>query len=96
MKIEPPTTQCRTCPFRSDGGLKLHPDHLAEIYGYLLEGSNHFCHSVRTKNQVCWGGRQWQLEMFYRLGRISAPTNEALADAMRQAGVAPKKHVDFG
>jgi len=94
MNIEPPTTQCKYCPFRSDGGIKLSQAKTEEIYRYLLQGVNHLCHLVVTRNQVCWGGRQWQLEVFYRLGYIGSPTNKALAEAMRRSGVEPGKHIE--
>lgn len=90
MNIKPPTTQCQSCPFRDDG-IKLRPAYLGQIYGYLLKGENHLCHAVRDDKRVCFGGRQWQLEMFYRLGIIRNPTNEALAEAMRESGVEPKE-----
>lgn len=90
MNLKPPTTQCQSCPFHDDG-IKLRPTYLGQIYEYLLNGENHFCHSVRDDKRVCFGGRQWQLDMFYRLGHISAPTNEALAEAMRQADVEPSE-----
>lgn len=90
MKL--PKSQCKTCPFLPDG-LPLDSDKMAEIYQYLIEGVNHLCHSDHSSETVCFGGRQWQLEIWHRIGRISAPTNEALADAMRAAGVEPKKHI---
>ena len=82
--------QCRDCPFRPDGA-RLRENAMDRIYGYLLEGVNHICHN--TTDSVCVGGREWQLEIWYRLGRIKAPTNEALAEAMRAAGVEPKEHI---
>lgn len=94
-EIKPSTTQCKSCPFRYDG-LKLSPAYLSNICQYLLEGENHLCHSVRHEKRVCWGARQWQLEVFYRLGRIDAPTNEALAEAMRTFGVEPQSHIAEG
>lgn len=90
--MQPPTEQCKSCPFRR-GGLQLQPHYLAQIYQYLLEGENHLCHRSRQENRVCWGGRQWQLEVFHRLGYIAAPTNEALAARMRDSGVEPKEHI---
>lgn len=83
---------CKSCPFR-DGGLHLSPEKMTEIYLYLIEGVNHFCHSDRTNNTICRGGRNYQIEIWARIGRISAPTDEALAEAMRKAGIEPKGHI---
>jgi hypothetical protein len=89
MKL--PTAQCKTCPFLPDG-LLLGADRMANIYQHLFEGTNHLCHS-RSNQTICFGGRQWQLYVWHQIGRISAPTNEALAEAMRAAGVEPKEHI---
>jgi len=67
---------------------------MASVYGYLLEGQNHLCHSDRSNETVCLGGRKVTLETWYLMGKISAPTNEALAEAMRAAGVEPKEHIN--
>lgn len=85
--------QCRSCPFLPDG-LPLRLKYMEKVYGYLLEGKNHLCHSDRTNQTVCLGGREEQLRMWHLIGRISAPTNEALAEAMRAAGVEPKEHIN--
>lgn len=93
MKL--PDSQCHNCPFLPDG-LWLPPEKLAEIYEYLTNGMNHLCHGDRTNNTVCVGGRNWQLEMWCNMGWIDAPTNEALALAMRKTGVEPKEHIARG
>lgn len=83
--------QCATCPFLCTDLLS--PEKMAEIYVYLLSGTNHLCHSDRTNNTVCLGGRKFQLTSWHCLGVISEPTNEALAIAMSDAGVKPKGHI---
>ena len=89
MKLQ--KKHCATCPF-------IHTDILpakkiAEIHTYLLSGTNHLCNSDRTNRTICLGGRKFQLESWHRLGIISEPTAEALAIAMRDAGVKPEKHI---
>lgn len=91
--MKPPTSQCKTCPFRQDSLLKLSDEKMVEIYSYLLAGTNHICHSDHLYERVCWGGRQWQLDIFYRLGFVKAPTNEAIAEAMLSFGIEPRSHV---
>lgn len=85
--------QCKSCPFLPDG-LPLSPKYMAKVYGYLLQGENHLCHSDRSNETVCLGGRKEQLKIWHLLGRISAPTNEVLAEAMRAHGVEPKDHIN--
>lgn len=85
--------QCRSCPFLPEG-LCLPPDTMSEIYSYLFGGTNHLCHSDRSDNTVCLGGRKVTLETWYLMGKISAATNEALAEAMRRHGVEPKEHIN--
>lgn len=89
MKL--PKQQCASCPFLREGMLS--PATMAEIQSYLLSGTNHLCHSDRTNSTVCLGGRNFQLTVWHRIGIICEPTNEALADAMRDAGIKPKKHI---
>jgi hypothetical protein len=84
--------QCATCPFR-EGGFDLGSEKMAEIYGYLLQGVNHFCHSDRSNQTVCRGARSWQLSAYCSMGIISEPTDEALREAMRKMGIEPKGHV---
>ncbi len=83
--------QCATCPFLWTDSLLA--DKTAEIHAYLLSGTNHLCHSNRSNNTICLGGRKFQLTSWHRLGIISEPTNEALAIAMRDAGVEPEGHI---
>lgn len=83
--------QCATCPFLWTDLLL--PDKMAEIHTYLLSGTNHLCHNDRTNRTVCLGGRKFQLTSWHCLGIIMAPTSEALAIAMRDAGVEPEGHI---
>lgn len=85
--------QCKSCPFLPNG-LPLPPKEMAEIYSYLFEGINHLCHSDRSDKTICLGGRNWALETWHSIGVINAPTNEALAEAMRAHGVEPKEHIN--
>jgi len=66
---------------------------MTEIQAYLLNGTNHLCHSDQSNRTVCVGGRNYQLEIWHRMGMISAPTNEALREAMKSAGQSPKGHI---
>jgi hypothetical protein len=86
--------QCATCVFRPecDGGIHLSPGRRAEIQEYVIKGTNQICHHDDNKT-ICRGGRDYQLELWYRMGIIKEPNEEALAEAMKAAGVEPKKHI---
>lgn len=84
--------QCKTCIFRRDGNeTMLRPERLGEIQAYLIQGVPHLCHTPQvtgTNEEIaCRGGRDYQLHIWSRLGMISAPTDEALAEAMKQVGI---------
>ena len=87
-------TQCETCVFRpvSEGGINLALGRHEEIQCNLLRGINQLCHHDDDKT-VCRGGRDFQLQMFHRLGVIKEPTDEALRAAMIKAGIEPAKHI---
>lgn len=68
--------KCKTCIFRTDGNqIVLSPGRLDEIRTYLLGSSSHICH---TTNKTCYGGLEWQAQMFYRNEIIEEPTVENL------------------
>lgn len=87
---------CETCPFAGRRPIDLGAAKTAEILAYLGEGQNHLCHSDRTNRTVCRGGRTVQLRLMFVRGIISAPTDEALAEAMRRAGIEPGNHISEG
>jgi hypothetical protein len=84
---------CATCIFRPENPMHLSHGRLAEIQGYLLQGHAHTCHepgpSGRGDELNCRGGRDWQTQMWYRLGLLPEPTDEALAGAMAALGLEP-------
>lgn len=84
---------CKNCPFQEVGAIELAPGRVEEIKSYLVSGTNHECHGDRTGHTICRGGRNYQLEMWCRMGIIPEATDAALREAMKQAGVEPKGHV---
>lgn len=89
MKLQ--KKHCANCPFVNSDILQ--PKEIAKIHSYLVCGTNHLCNSDCTNNTVCLGGRKFQLDVWYQMGIISEPTNEALAIAMGDAGVEPESHI---
>lgn len=86
------TQMCRSCPFGNEP-IALTADRLQAIQTYLIQGTNHFCHSDPDNKTICRGGRNFQLNIWHRLGMIAEPTDEALHAAMAAAGVQPKVHL---
>lgn len=81
------TNQCKTCPFRHGNQDILSPNRWTAIYKYLIEGTQHICHS--TNGHICRGARNWQLKLWHSQGIIKEPTDTALFEAMRSHGVEP-------
>ncbi len=74
--------QCATCPFRTDErGRYRNPELVATSQVMLLSEASRICHHPRLKGKkethICRGARDWQLEIFYRMGFLSAPTDRA-------------------
>lgn len=95
MTLKLNLAQCKSCPFKTDG-LELSADTMERIYKYLSEGENHLCHSHRSKQVICLGGRLKQLQLWQESGLIFAPTHQALVEAMLSTGVAPAEHIFTG
>lgn len=87
-KVKLRSNQCSGCPFLKQNQDMLPPYRWAEIYQYLFDGTNHICHS--TDEHVCRGGRNWQLVIWFREGKIKAPTDDALFEEMRKSGIEPE------
>jgi hypothetical protein len=73
--------QCSTCPFLKDErGRYREPELAAKVESRLLSTSQ-LCHHPRLhgkpETHLCRGARIWQLTIFYRLGVISEPTDQA-------------------
>jgi hypothetical protein len=84
--------QCASCIFRYDGNqVELRPDRLADIQGYLIRGRTHLCHEPDAKGRrdalACRGGRDFQLQIWHRLGLLPEPTDEALRAKMVGLGL---------
>jgi hypothetical protein len=72
--------QCKTCPFRAGADARLQD----QITSRLLE-TNQMCHAPRLvgkrETHLCRGGRDWQLQVFYRLGLLEEENDAAWAAA---------------
>jgi hypothetical protein len=89
-KVQP--KQCATCIFRTDGNeVELNPGRLTEIQCYLAKGTPHECHTPQKLGQrkhiVCRGGRDFQLQIFHRMGLLDEPTDACLEAKMKELGI---------
>jgi len=81
--------QCPTCPFRTDADGR-HPDVrlVSQLQLRCLTEGNQICHHPRLNGKptthLCRGARDYQLQIFHRLGLLDAPTDEAWERATAQ------------
>lgn len=79
--------QCPTCPFRVEAGGR-HPDPqlVSRIQLRCLTEASQICHHPRLQGKpethLCRGARNYQIEIFYRLGLLDEPTDAAWARAL--------------
>lgn len=75
-------SKCPTCPFNEDSsGREQSPDVAASVRNRCLTTASQICHHPRLKGKkqdhLCRGARDFQLQIFYRLGYIDDQTDEA-------------------
>lgn len=81
--------QCPTCPFRTDANGR-HPDVrlVSRIQLRCLTEASQICHHPRSQGKLethlCRGTRDYQLQLFHRMGILDAPTDEAWERAADQ------------
>ena len=65
---------CKTCPFADDGDMAVR----VSVMSRLMKASQH-CHSTGwpKATHLCRGARDHQLMIFYCLGFLDEPTDEA-------------------
>jgi hypothetical protein len=83
-KMSTRETMCATCPFRPESP---HAYLARDLTQSALGQSSRICHSTGSNNainrrtgkppQLCRGARDIQLQVFHRLGFLSAATDEA-------------------
>jgi hypothetical protein len=96
MKIMP--VQCKTCPFRDDVD-PIHKMAEAPTIEIVLSKASRICHSTGKNNafhkrtgkreMLCRGARNLQLKVFFGLGFLEAPTDEAWLKKCRELGIQP-------
>lgn len=74
--------KCKTCPFKRDEtGVEQCQEIADMVRARCMTSASQICHHPRLhgkrENSLCRGARDHQLQMFYRMGVISAPTDEA-------------------
>ncbi len=72
--------QCQTCPFRAnEHGIHPDPKLVADIQARCLTEASQICHhstlNGKETTHLCRGARDYQLQIFYRLGMLSEPTD---------------------
>lgn len=71
--------RCHACPFGENG---------LDIVRWRVEkrclSASQICHS--TDSTLCRGARDYQLQIFYRMGFLAAPTDEEWAKKRKELG----------
>ncbi len=71
-------SMCATCPFGPNGDQHIR----CMVEQRVLTTTSQLCHSSRPAmnkpdTRLCRGARDWQLQIFHRIGWLDAPTDAA-------------------
>lgn len=79
--------KCKTCPFK-DGNEDL-ADIKASVIATVLASGSQVCHTSGwpVGTHLCRGARDFQLMVFYRMGFLDAPTDEAWEQRCQELGL---------
>jgi hypothetical protein len=74
--------QCSTCPFLIDeNGRHQNPELVSRIQKTCISEASQICHHPalegKPQTHLCRGARNYQLQIFYKLGVLDAPTDES-------------------
>jgi hypothetical protein len=83
--------KCPTCPFNKDeNGRDAVPDIADMVRLRCLTEASQICHHPRfhgkKEDHLCRGARDFQLELFHKLGVLSEPTDRAWEVVREQVG----------
>ena len=81
--------RCSTCPFNTnERGRHPCPELVDKIQRRCLSEASQICHHPRLggkpETHLCRGARDFQLLMFYRMGLLDKPTDEAWARKVKE------------
>ena len=74
--------RCSTCPLNKDeNGRDQSPQIAAKVKNQCLTEASQICHHPRlhgkAESHLCRGARDFQLQIFHRLGILEEPTDES-------------------
>lgn len=76
MRVNP--ARCITCPFNDGADAHLR----ASVESRVMTQASQLCHETENTT-LCRGARDFQLQIFFRMGFLSAPTDAAWAAKAR-------------
>ncbi len=81
--------KCATCPFNTeDKGRHNDPELVDKIKQRILSQTSQICHhpvlSDKEESHLCRGARDYQIEIFKRIGFLEEATNEAWEKKRKQ------------
>jgi hypothetical protein len=87
MNLDPNNVRlkiCKTCPFNLNGVEEIRE----KVKRRSLTEGNQICHTSQIEKrkdlQICRGARNYQLEIFYRMGVIAEPTDQAWEQKLKE------------
>lgn len=84
MKVN--ASRCHTCPFNDGGCL----DVRHKVEERCLTEASQLCHGTGNRT-LCRGARDFQIQVFHRLGVLESPTEECWDETAAKLGVANGK-----
>lgn len=84
--------QCSTCVLRTDAQGRYIDPHIAKtVTDRCLTEASQICHHPalhgKRETHLCRGTRDYQINFFYRIGFLDAPTDEAWNRKRQQLGI---------
>ena len=83
---------CVSCPFAENGCIEVRN----AVQSRVLEHASQLCHHPRIsghkETHLCRGARDFQLTIYYRMGFIMAPTDDAWTAKCRELGIGGGEH----
>lgn len=80
-------SKCATCPFGEGGDLQIRTRVEKQVVGEASQICHHPKLSGKKETHLCRGARDFQLQIFFRMGFLSAPTDQAWKEKIQELGI---------
>ena len=80
-------SKCATCPFGDKGDLQIR----TRVEKQVLDTASQICHHPKLhgkkETHLCRGARDFQEQIFFRMGFLEAPTDAAWETKLKELGI---------